>query len=358
MSGYIKEIKIGNDIYNLGSQDSGTKWYVDDLVLDESPVIKLVGSSITSNFKDYYPDIKEGDMHLDTKNGYVYECTFVGEDSCRFTYVGVLMGSNATKWYVDNRIITNNVFSGNVTSNFRDYYPDIKVGDMHLSTANGYICECTQLNSGSVCTFVYRGNIKGPKWYVDKSMSNQNNVTISVDSYDGVKEGDMHICTENGNIHECIGVTSSLVTFEYKGSLLTTDKFVTTNTTQTITSAKTFNEYCIFQKGAGMSSDIRFKKNVKPINNVLEDVVKVNLIEYTWDKPNEPVIDSIGVSAQQLEEIGGELVKTVHITDDEDKTRSVDYSKLSVITLKAVQELYEIVQKQQNEIDNLKSKMS
>ena len=149
-----------------------------------------------------------------------------------------------------------------------------------------------------------------------------------------------------------------------KGATPSTSNFVTTNTNQTISGNKAFTgtqckftNYVVFSNGAGTSSDIRFKTNITPITNVLEDILKIDIFNYTWDKEGEKCFDTLGISAQQMEELGEPFSKLVHIAEDEDKTRSVEYSKLSVITIKAIQEMYEENKILKNKIHELELKI-
>ena len=149
-----------------------------------------------------------------------------------------------------------------------------------------------------------------------------------------------------------------------RGATPSTSNFVTTNTVQTISGNKTFTgtqckftNYVVFSNGAGTSSDIRFKTNITPITNVLEDILKIDIFNYTWDKEGEKCFDTLGISAQQMEELGEPFSKLVHIAEDEDKTRSVEYSKLSVITIKAIQEMYEENKILKNKIHELELKI-
>ena len=117
-----------------------------------------------------------------------------------------------------------------------------------------------------------------------------------------------------------------------------------------------FNSYVDFPSGAGNSgSDMRFKENVKPITNVLDEISKLDIIEYTWNKSGE-LKDTFGVNTTQLLEFGKYFAKIVHERNDEDKTKWVEYDRFGVLAIKAIQELYEIVKNQQTEINILKSK--
>lgn len=113
--------------------------------------------------------------------------------------------------------------------------------------------------------------------------------------------------------------------------------------TQSITGAKTFTEYATFSKGAGKSSDIRFKQNISPISDVLDKVMQLDIFNYKWVKDGDPEVETFGVSAQQLGSLGGEFAKMVHEADDKDKTKSVEYSQFGVVALKAIQEQQHII---------------
>ena len=122
--------------------------------------------------------------------------------------------------------------------------------------------------------------------------------------------------------------------------------------------AGTWTAYQDFTAGAGNSgSDMRFKEEVKPSINVLSDVLKLEVIDYIWNKEGESKKDTFGLNAYQLEELGGNFAKMVHERPDKEKTKWVEYDRCGVIALKAIQELYKIVEKQQEEINELKSRI-
>jgi len=97
--------------------------------------------------------------------------------------------------------------------------------------------------------------------------------------------------------------------------------------------------------GVNVTSDERFKKNIKPIKKTLGSLKKIKVYSYNWDTEKYPDRNfgnnklQIGVLAQEIEKVYPDLVST-----DKDGYKSVDYIKLSVITLQAVKEL-----KNQNE---------
>ncbi len=98
------------------------------------------------------------------------------------------------------------------------------------------------------------------------------------------------------------------------------------------------------------TSDIRFKKNIKTINNALASVMLIDGVKYDWKneltdnrKFNER--RQIGLVAQDVEEVFPELVST-----DDQGYKSVSYSKMTAVLLEAIKEL-------KKENDELKSRM-
>ena len=83
------------------------------------------------------------------------------------------------------------------------------------------------------------------------------------------------------------------------------------------------------------NSDIRKKENLKSIDNVLDKVLILKPTKYNF-KNDESKRERIGLVAQELQE---EFPQFVEEDDTEDKYLSVDYAGISVIAIKAIQEL-------------------
>lgn len=103
------------------------------------------------------------------------------------------------------------------------------------------------------------------------------------------------------------------------------------------------------------TSDIRLKRDVTPLNNSLQKVLKLRGVNYYWKSEEEiktvlgthekcqyPETKQVGVIAQEVEEVVPEVVAT-----DAKGFKSVDYSKLVPVLIEAIKE-------QQNEIEELK----
>lgn len=117
--------------------------------------------------------------------------------------------------------------------------------------------------------------------------------------------------------------------------------------------AQTWSAYQTFSAGAGESSDIRFKEDIKKVDNILDDINKIDVIEYTWNHPNEEGTNhTFGVSADQVEGIGGICTLMVHEADDEYKTKSVQYDRFGVLAIKGLQEVNEKLEKKCAKLEN------
>lgn len=92
-------------------------------------------------------------------------------------------------------------------------------------------------------------------------------------------------------------------------------------------------------------SDVRLKKDIKPITDALDKVKKLNGVNFTWKKDNKK---SIGFVAQEIEKVLPELVKTTPAIDDPEKQyKSVNYSNVVAVLVEAIKD-------QQKQIDELK----
>lgn len=102
------------------------------------------------------------------------------------------------------------------------------------------------------------------------------------------------------------------------------------------------------------TSDYRLKQDVVPIKNPLERLMKLQPKNYRFiaDALDECCCDCYidGFIAHEIQEIIPICVSGVK--DDPDQMQSVDYSKLTPICVGAIQELAELVQKQQKIIEN------
>jgi hypothetical protein len=101
------------------------------------------------------------------------------------------------------------------------------------------------------------------------------------------------------------------------------------------------------------TSDLRFKTNIRPIENALEKIKSLRGVYFNWNEKAFPEKefgpqDELGFIAQEVEKIVPEIV----IKDKtKDEYRSVKYDKLVALLVEAIKE-------QQKQIDSLKYKVN
>jgi hypothetical protein len=81
-------------------------------------------------------------------------------------------------------------------------------------------------------------------------------------------------------------------------------------------------------------SDVRLKKDVKPIKNALDNITQLRGITFRWKDNKKDNGQHLGVIAQEVETVFPEVVFT-----DNNGYKSVDYSKLAAPLIEAVKEL-------------------
>ena len=89
----------------------------------------------------------------------------------------------------------------------------------------------------------------------------------------------------------------------------------------------------LFATDFDSTSDERLKKNIKPIEGALDKVTKLVGVEFDWISSDKK---SIGVIAQQVEEVVPELVHT-----NSKGFKSVSYGNLVALLIEAIKELSE-----------------
>lgn len=106
-----------------------------------------------------------------------------------------------------------------------------------------------------------------------------------------------------------------------------------------------------------LTSDERFKKEIMRIDNSLQKVLNLNGVYFNWrtnEFPNRPFSTArqIGFIAQNVEKVLPEAVYT-----DEKGFKSVSYSNINALLVEAIKEQQNEIQKQEEEIEDLKSRL-
>jgi len=102
-----------------------------------------------------------------------------------------------------------------------------------------------------------------------------------------------------------------------------------------------------------VGSDIRLKDEVEDLNYGLDEVLKLRPVEFDW-KTRRGGRHDIGVIAQEIESIIPEVVTDSKDIRDDLPYKSVDYSKLTAVLIKAVQEQQEQIEELKEDINELR----
>ena len=107
------------------------------------------------------------------------------------------------------------------------------------------------------------------------------------------------------------------------------------------------------------ASDTKLKKNmIETEMTSLDKIKRIEFIQFDWKDSGIHV--PLGVSANQLEEIIPQAVYNVKQPEESeyDSLKNIDTTSLLNYSLKAIQELSEVVDSQREEIDTLKQKLA
>ena len=107
----------------------------------------------------------------------------------------------------------------------------------------------------------------------------------------------------------------------------------------------------VYASGVALTSDVRYKTDVKTIRNALETLLKLRGVEHSWVKEivngrTMPSGKTLGVVAQELEQHLPELVST-----DQNGYKSVDYTKITALLIEAIKDQQQLIEKQNSRMD-------
>jgi hypothetical protein len=110
----------------------------------------------------------------------------------------------------------------------------------------------------------------------------------------------------------------------------------------------------IWSNGTQLTSDVRLKTNIQPLQNSLEVIMKLNPVHY--DKKNS--IESTDYNKSENGFIAQEIQKVLPFVvkegTDQDKILSVDYNSIIPVLTKGIQEQQLQIEAQQKQIDEMK----
>lgn len=104
-------------------------------------------------------------------------------------------------------------------------------------------------------------------------------------------------------------------------------------------------------------SDVRFKKNFRPLDNAMAQVMQVQGVRYDWRKDEFPEHNfsdknQMGFVAQDLEKLFPEMVVT-----DSKGYKSVDYARITPLLVEALKEQQKIIDEMKTKNQKLESRL-
>jgi hypothetical protein len=109
--------------------------------------------------------------------------------------------------------------------------------------------------------------------------------------------------------------------------------------------------------GAGFvnTSDMRWKRDIVPVEDALSKVLQLNGVKYSWrsdEYPEQGFSDErqIGFIAQEVEQILPELVQS-----DKNNYKGVSYDKVTAVLVEAIKEQQQMIDELKQEVEKLKN---
>lgn len=104
--------------------------------------------------------------------------------------------------------------------------------------------------------------------------------------------------------------------------------------------------------GGGNISDVRYKKNIKPIQNALEKILKLEGVTFDWNRERFPkeqfkATRDIGLIAQEVEKVVPETVIT-----DADGYKSLEYANLVALLVEGIKEQQDLINHKDQELQS------
>jgi hypothetical protein len=162
----------------------------------------------------------------------------------------------------------------------------------------------------------------------------------------GINAGQQLASSNKLIIENSTNITTPLIGGDFTNNRLGVNRMPTTYTLEV--GGMIWANGATITAGSTTWSDARYKTDVTPIDNALDDVLRMKGVKYNWNRSaypglNFPEGQQLGVIAQDMEKILPQLVYT-----DPDGYKSVSYEKIVPVLIEAIKD-------QQKQIDDLKA---
>ena len=282
-----------------------------------------------------------------------YICAPLFNNSCGYISTNAVDATNALKVYISTLstsssyplVFTNNVTAGNkslYTDSVNSLYYNPNSNTLTVPTASATTIKASTIankTSGSTITFNDAVSLK--EWSYVKGIFNF--------------KGTDH---DNAGVEITGGSTTTAPTVKIRAKDSSTTNGIVLTGRNDSTAAKivvysgTGGTCTITGGNTSISSDERLKDFTKDIDIDFDKLKQIPKKYFTWKHDDEKVLN-IGTSAQVVENVYPEIVDENFNEDDETFYKSVDYSKLSIIALAAIDKLNERIIELENKIKEL-----
>ena len=110
--------------------------------------------------------------------------------------------------------------------------------------------------------------------------------------------------------------------------------------------------------GVYIPSDARFKKEIENVGTTLEKMMQLRPVSYHYRNENPSANRSIGFLAQDVQQLFPELIReTPGRGDNPQKSLALNYSAISVLTVKAIQEQQSEIERLQKENETMRLRL-
>lgn len=346
LNGNKFSVKVGST--NAGNRVVGTAW---DGTIYESEALTSELQYLLSDWRGTTGIMTLLGKKQDTITGGATTIT-----SSNLTASRVLVSNSSGKVAVSSITSAELGYLDGVTSGIQTQINSIKYNWLwYQGKSSGSVTD----NPGSTYGAIINGNC--PKDSVSKGVyATYNDTNMSAE--DLIADNANTIITiksSNGNYFNqlMIAQRGRLFTRSFAGQTVTETKGW--NVVPLCSAPQIWNAYQDFRGGAGNSgSDMRFKKEVQNVGNILSKINDLNVIKYIWEHPDESQVKyTFGIDANKLLELGGIFATMVHSRNDKHDTKWVEYDRFGVLAIKAIQELCQTIQQMKNRIEILENKI-
>lgn len=260
----------------------------------------------------------------------------ITNDGTNLTISNIATGGDASNW-ASNPAVSNVNLSGYVIE-------DLCTGTVSLSgnvQVYGTLQTASSITTGGNIV-VTTGNIVASTGYISASSATVQYLTASNATFDMINDiisFKLGYIVEFGELSVSSGALANINTITFNSSYAGDENFYIlrngSNPAQYSFKIDNSDNKC-YAIGFNSTSDRRLKTNIHELQYGLRDINELHPVEFTWDPSyNSYQGVQLGLLAQEVEQI----IPTVVSTDEKTDMKSLNYSGLIPVLVKAIQEL-------------------